>query len=196
MLVMSAPVFYYDFSSPYSYFSAHRVDAVMPVAVRWQPILFGALVVEIGKEPWSWDETPARAARMRECEQRAADLGLPLKWPAGWPRQTYSVLVLRAALVADDLGCLREFSQAAFHRGLGEGQDLKDPAVVGAIATDVGLDAEAVLLAAQEPQVKQRLRDATNSARERGITGVPTIAMAGELFWGDDRLAEAAAAWA
>ena len=191
---MTAPTFYYDFSSPYSYFSAHRVDVLMPTAVRWQPILFGALIIDIGKEPWSWEDTPARAKRMDECAQRAQVLGLPLKWPEGWPRQTYSVLVLRAALVAEGLGHLREFSLAAFRYGLGEGQDLSDPTVVGAIATDVGLDANAVLAATQEPEIKLRLRDATNSARELGVTGVPTVAAAGELFWGDDRLAEAAAA--
>ncbi|MBJ7347377.1 MAG: 2-hydroxychromene-2-carboxylate isomerase [Thermoleophilaceae bacterium] len=191
---MADPTFYYDFSSPYSYFSAHRVDAVMPVTVRWQPILFGALIIDIGKEPWSWEDTPARDERMRECEQRAADLGLPLKWPEGWPRQTYSVLVLRAALAAEDLGRLREFSLAAFRYGLGEGQDLSDPKVVGAIAGDVGLDAETVLMAAQDPKIKQRLRDVTDAARELGVTGVPTVAAAGELFWGDDRLAQAVAA--
>ena len=35
---------------------------------------------------------------------------------------------------------------------------------------------------------------ATNDAYELGVRGVPTIAVDGELFWGDDRLEEAAAA--
>jgi 2-hydroxychromene-2-carboxylate isomerase len=37
------------------------------------------------------------------------------------------------------------------------------------------------------------LRDATDAAHERGVIGVPTIAIGDELFWGDDRLEDAAA---
>jgi 2-hydroxychromene-2-carboxylate isomerase len=41
---------------------------------------------------------------------------------------------------------------------------------------------------------KHRLREATREAYERGVRGVPTVAIGGELFWGDDRLEDAAAA--
>jgi len=36
-------------------------------------------------------------------------------------------------------------------------------------------------------------RDATDAAYELGVIGVPTIAVGDELFWGDDRLEDAAA---
>ena len=64
---MTTPVFFYDFSSPYSYMSANRVDEVLPSAPRWQPIMFGALIQAIGKVPWSiaWISAPG-AARSRE----------------------------------------------------------------------------------------------------------------------------------
>jgi 2-hydroxychromene-2-carboxylate isomerase len=42
--------------------------------------------------------------------------------------------------------------------------------------------------------VKQRLRDATDAAIACGVTGVPTVALGDKLFWGDDRLEDAAAA--
>jgi 2-hydroxychromene-2-carboxylate isomerase len=34
---------------------------------------------------------------------------------------------------------------------------------------------------------------ATDQAIERGVTGVPTVAVGDELFWGDDQLEVAAA---
>jgi 2-hydroxychromene-2-carboxylate isomerase len=191
---LTEPVFFYDFSSPYAYMSAHRVDETLPLEPRWQPILFGSLIQEIGKVPWSMREGPARDAQMRECEQRAAALGLPLRWPDGWPRATYSVLVLRAALVAQEHGRLREFSLAAYRQGLGLGRDLTDLGVVLAAAEEAGVDAEAVRDGVAREDIKQRLRRDTDEARELGVTGIPTVYAGGELFWGDDRLADAAEA--
>ncbi|HTA37416.1 MAG TPA: 2-hydroxychromene-2-carboxylate isomerase [Solirubrobacteraceae bacterium] len=191
---MTEPVFFYDFSSPYSYLSANRVDDVLPVPVRWQPILFGALLAAVGKEPWSWHKGPARDAQMRECEQRAAALGLPLQWPRDWPIGTYSILVLRAALVAGELGRLREFSLAAYRLGLGLGRDLTELDVVLEAADEAGVERDALTAGVADPRIKQRLRDATDAAVALGVTGVPTISVGGELFWGDDRLEQAAAA--
>lgn len=45
-----------------------------------------------------------------------------------------------------------------------------------------------------DPAVKERLRAATAAAGDRGVFGVPTVAVGERLFWGDDRLEEAAAA--
>jgi 2-hydroxychromene-2-carboxylate isomerase len=42
--------------------------------------------------------------------------------------------------------------------------------------------------------VKEQLRAATDEAIARGVMGVPSIAVGGQVFWGDDRLDEAAGA--
>jgi 2-hydroxychromene-2-carboxylate isomerase len=42
--------------------------------------------------------------------------------------------------------------------------------------------------------IKERLKGNTEEALARGVTGIPTVAIGDELFWGDDRLDEAAAA--
>jgi 2-hydroxychromene-2-carboxylate isomerase len=188
------PVFYYDFSSPYAYVAAHRVERVLPVAPRWQPILFGAVLRATGREPWSYHEGPARDVEMRGCVERAAALGLPLRWPRDWPKGTYSILVLRAALVAEEQGRLRDCSLEAFRQGLGLGHDLTELSVVLEAAADAGLDAALVRERVELPEVKQRLREVTDAAVARGVVGIPTVAVGEELFWGDDRLEDAAGA--
>ena len=42
--------------------------------------------------------------------------------------------------------------------------------------------------------VKDKLRAATDEALTLGLEGIPTVAVGDELFWGDDRLEEAARA--
>jgi 2-hydroxychromene-2-carboxylate isomerase len=41
--------------------------------------------------------------------------------------------------------------------------------------------------------VKDALRAATDEAAARGVTGVPSVVVGGEVFWGDDKLEHAAA---
>jgi 2-hydroxychromene-2-carboxylate isomerase len=46
----------------------------------------------------------------------------------------------------------------------------------------------------RDPAIRAALREATEAAHAQGVFGVPTLDVAGELFWGDDRLEDAAAA--
>lgn len=169
---------------------------MLPLRPRWQPILFGALIQAIGKRPWSLRAGPDRDRQMRACERRAAALGLALRWPREWPLGTYSPLAARAALVADRLGRVREFSLAAFEQGLGLGRDLSRREVVLEATEAAGLDVRAVADGVQRAEVKRQLRSVTEAARRAGVTGIPTVSVAGELYWGDDRLEDAAAALA
>jgi 2-hydroxychromene-2-carboxylate isomerase len=190
---MSEPVFYYDFNSPFAYIAAHRVDDVLPARPRWQPIAFAFLLIAHEREPWSFD-VENRGATMQDCERRAAALGLPLSWPDGWPQQSYSLLPLRASVLAERAGILREFSRAAFRRHFSEPDGVKEIGGVLAVAAEAGLDPDEVRAHVGDDDVKQVVKDATDAAIELGVFGVPTVQVSDELFWGDDRLEEAAAA--
>jgi 2-hydroxychromene-2-carboxylate isomerase len=183
--------FYYDLNSPYAYLAAHRVDDVLPGEVEWVPIAFGPLLVATQRVPWSL--RPGREEGMRECERRAAERGLPpIVWPEGWPAETYSVDAARAALVAKRQGREREVSKALFAQVFAEGRRLDDPAILDAAGEDAGLPG--LREAVNDDAVKRELRALTDDAIARGVTGVPTVEVGGELYWGDDRLDEAAAA--
>jgi len=56
-----------------------------------------------------------------------------------------------------------------------------------------GLDRAEADGAMRDPEIKATLRDATETAHALGVFGVPTVAVGDELFWGDDRLEDAAA---
>jgi 2-hydroxychromene-2-carboxylate isomerase len=190
---VSAPVFYYDFSSPYAYLAASRIDDVLPQRPEWRPIAFGVIVRERGKPPWSFADD--RDAHFEEISRRTAERGLPaVRYPEGWPRDTYSLLGLRAALLAEDADQLRAISRELYATMFVEGRHLADLEVVLDAAERAGLDRERVQAGVEDPQVKQRLREHTDEAVARGVSGVPTVAVGDELFWGDDRLEEAAAA--
>jgi 2-hydroxychromene-2-carboxylate isomerase len=58
------------------------------------------------------------------------------------------------------------------------------------------LHPRAVTKGIESQTVKDALRKATDEAIALGVVGVPTVAIGSRLFWGDDRLEEAAAALA
>jgi 2-hydroxychromene-2-carboxylate isomerase len=191
-LSVTETTFYFDFNSPYAYLAAHRVERLLGGDVHWQPIAFAFLLRAHDRTPWSFTE--ARPAGMRECEERAVRYGLPeLVWPPGWPVESYTLASLRAALVAEEHGRLREFSLAAFAENFVRGTGVRAEGALERAAQTAGVDPGAIREGIERPEIKERLREATDGALAAGVVGVPTVLVDGEPFWGDDRLEAAAA---
>jgi len=74
------------------------------------------------------------------------------------------------------------------------GRDLSELDNVLIAAAACELHPNAVLKGVEMQSTKDRLRAGTQEAYERGVRGVPTVAVGDELFWGDDRLEGAARA--
>ena len=185
------PIFYYDLGSPYAYLAAERISRVLPVTPVWQPILLGGIWQETGGR--SWASTDRRAAGMAEVERRAAAYELmPVRWPEGWPNNTLAAM--RAATFAQQIGRVVAFSLAAFRQAFAGGRDLSDIDNVLIAAAACELHPNAVLKGIETQTTKDRLRAATAEAHERGVRGVPTVAVGDRLFYGDDHLEEAALA--
>jgi 2-hydroxychromene-2-carboxylate isomerase len=188
------PVFFYDFYSPYSYLAAERVNSVLPVVPEWRPISFGHLLQKSGRRPWSFEGGADHDAHRAEVERRAAGRGLPgVRWPEGWPIESYSIVGARAATFAKASGRAVAFSLACFRQVFAGGRTLGEDTVLLAGAA-CELHPNAILKGVESRTVKDALAAATNDAYDLGVRGVPTIAVGGELFWGDDRLEDAASA--
>ena len=185
------PTFYYDLGSPYAWLAAERINALFPVVPVWQPILLGGLFKRFGRD--SWANGPGREEGMREVERRASEYGLPqMRWPDPWPGNM--LIAMRAAVFAKETGRAVAFSLAAFRQAFAAGRDLGDVDHVLVAAAACELHPNAILKGIESRTVKDALRSATDEAAERGVVGVPSVVVGDEVFWGDDRLEEAARA--
>jgi 2-hydroxychromene-2-carboxylate isomerase len=192
---MGEPVFYFDLGSPYAYLAAERINSAFVEATggppEWQPVLLGGLFRRFGRG--SWADGPGREAGMREVERRAQAYGLPpIRWPHPWPGNT--LLAMRAATFAKEIGRTVSFSLAAFRQAFGAGRDLSEPDNVFLAGAASELHPRALRTAVDRDVIKARLREATDRAGDLGVVGVPAVLVGTEVFWGDDRLEEAAAA--
>lgn len=187
------PIFYFDLGSPYAWLAAERIHQVLPQTPVWQPILLGGIWQHSGGR--SWGITDKRDEGMREIERRAGAYGLlPVRWPDGWPTNTLKAM--RAALFAQQTGRVVAFTLAAFRQAFAAGKDLEDVDNVLIAAAACELHPNAVLKAIELQSTKDRLKEVTQKAYDRGVRGVPTVAIGDQLYWGDDRLEEAAEALA
>jgi 2-hydroxychromene-2-carboxylate isomerase len=191
---MSTPpiTFYFDLGSPFAYLAAERLHTLFPEPVHWQPVLLGGLFRLTGRSSWALGDYRRRQAGMADIERRALAYGLPpMRWPDPWPADYLSAM--RATTYAFSAGQGREFTMQAYRDAFRRGSELSVAENVLESVARAGLDPEAVSAGTSDPEIKQALRDATDAAYDRGVFGVPTVAIGDELFWGDDRLEDAAA---
>jgi 2-hydroxychromene-2-carboxylate isomerase len=182
--------FYFGAMSPYSWFAAERIGGVVPDAT-WRPVFAGGLFKAAGRT--SWGLTDEREAKLADCEVRAAAHGLgPIRWPEPWP--TVDLAAARALVWAAERRDVRPFALELMRLAFREGADVGELDAVLEAARRAGLDPGEVAAAVAAPDVKAAAREATDAAVARGVIGVPTVAIGDRLFWGDDRLDEAARA--
>ena len=180
---------YIDLGSPYAYLAVERAARVLGAQPVLEPILLGAIFKLRGSG--SWSATPDRDGNVSELERRARDYGLaPIVWPPRWPAD--GLAAMRAATWAKREGRLQEFARAVFRDQFTEGAEITELEVLEACAERAGLDPAALPGALADDGIKRELREATDLAWRAGVMGVPTLALGGQLFYGDDQLELAA----
>jgi 2-hydroxychromene-2-carboxylate isomerase len=176
---------YFDLGSPYGYLAVARAGQVLDRPPQLRPVLLGGIFAARGFG--SWAHTAQREPRIAEVEARAERYGLPpVRWPAGWPLD--GLAAMRACVWAEERGALDRFVHLAYEREFVRGEDISDAAALAAIAAEAGLPGAGLEAAIRSDPVKQRLRRLTDEAWERGVRGVPTVAVGSTLLYGDDQL--------
>jgi 2-hydroxychromene-2-carboxylate isomerase len=185
-----APVFYFGAMSPYAWMAAERIDGLIPQA-RWHCVFLGGVFKAHGRSSWALGER--RAEGMAECEARAEAHGLgAIRWPDPWP--TNDLAAARAMVFAQRRDLLKRFALEAMRMAFREGANLGEVEVVLQAGERSGIGAGELQAALSDAEIKDALRAATDEAAARGVFGVPSVVVGDELFWGDDRLEQAAAA--
>jgi len=191
---MAAPHidFWFTMGSTYSYLSVSRladVERSTGMTFRWRPFHLLIILQEMKHIPFA--DKPTKSAYMwRDIERRAAMYGIPMKLPVPYPARQ-SVVANLVAIVGMRENWGADFVRAAYRRWFQRGEETGSEPNVSESSRDIGQDPERVLTLANSDDTKSVLTAETDAARELGIFGSPTFIVGRELFWGDDRLADA-----
>ncbi len=183
--------FFFDFSSPYGFVASTMVDDIAARHGRqvvWRPFLIGAVYKEHGNVPL--EHLLKRDYLVTDFIRTGrfngiADMRLPDNFPAS-PVPPSRVFYW---IEGQDAAKAAAFARAAYRSYWVDGKDTSDPQVAVAVAGTLGYAADDVMAGAQDPAVKDRLRQETAEAIARGVFGSPFFIVDGEPFWGGDRLA-------
>ena len=188
---MGAIEFFFDFSSPYGYLAAQKIDALAAKygrSVDWRPVLLGAIFKETGMAPLTMIPLKgdyskrdfARSARFHGL----AGFNMPSKFPIASQAPARIVLWLKAR---DPVLAVR-VAKALFRAYFVDDIDISNPEAAVAIAAKEGIDTAEARAAIDDPAIKDALKREVGEAIARGVFGSPFVIVDGEPFWGLDRL--------
>jgi len=187
--------FWFTVGSTYTYLTVsrlHEVEAATGIRFRWRPFNARAIMQEMNNVPFA--TKPIKLAYMwRDIERRAAKYEVPLNVPAPYPLKNFD-LASRVAVLGEMEGWCPNYVRASYRRWFVEGNEAGAEPNLSESLSEIGQDADRVIVAANAETVGRAYDENTDEARRLSIFGSPTFVAGGELFWGDDRL-EDAIAW-
>lgn len=183
--------FYWDVASPYTYLAHTQMAGLAArtgAEIRYRPFLLGGVFKATdnlmpGANPYKAAYLVKDLARWRDHYR------VPMKMPVEeviFPLS--SLLPMRLAVAADQLGRGPALAQALFHAYWVLGRNVGEEAEVVKVLAEAGFDPPAMLAAAQSGPVKDQLRANTEAAVAKGAFGAPAIVVGDELYFGNDRL--------
>jgi len=190
---MRALQVWFEFASTYSYPAVLRVEAcagARGVALEWKPFLLGPIFASQGWNDSPFNLYPVKGRYMwRDLERLCARHELPFRRPSRFPRN--GLLAARVTCLAAGEPWCPEFVRAVYRANFAEDREIGDAETIAVILDALGQSGRELIARAETPAVKERLRRQTDEAIALGIFGAPTFVVAGELFWGNDRLEDA-----
>ena len=190
-----APQFLFDFGSPNAFLSHEAIPAIEKrtgVKFEYVPILLGGIFKATN------NKSPAESLagiknkpefQVVETERFVRRFAVrPYTPNPFFPVNTLNLM--RAAVAAQFEGVFEKYVDAAFHHMWIAPKKMDDPEVALKALAGSGLEAAKLFARAQEPEVKAKLIENTQSAVERGAFGSPTFFVGKEMFFGKEQLRE------
>jgi 2-hydroxychromene-2-carboxylate isomerase len=170
---MRNAIWYFDFISPFAYIGLHRLKELpADLSIEYRPVLFAGILNHWGQKGPA--ELPTKRRYTYRWSHWWAQFGIPLRYPAAHP-STLHHLCSRSPAAPGPRDC------TIFDDIWTTGADASDPERFSALSKKLGVTE-------QDPKAKDILRSNTETAIARGVFGVPTIEVDGELFWGADSM--------
>ena len=181
--------FYFDFGSPTAYLAHKRLQqlkAQYGCTIDYKPVLLGGLFKASGN--MSPVTVPAKGKYMmtQDLPRFAALYQVPLTVNPYFPINTLNLMRGAVATLGQDY--FDNYVEAVYDAIWVNGDNMGDLDVVANVLSDAELNAQKIIAATQDPDVKATLISNTEAAVARGCFGAPTMFIGNDMFFGQDRM--------
>ncbi|MES2238034.1 MAG: 2-hydroxychromene-2-carboxylate isomerase [Pseudomonadota bacterium] len=181
--------FFFDFMSPFAYLAETQLSALVDrfgLEIRYVPLDLPVAKLAAGNTGPSNRQVPAKLRYLTTDMQRWAKRYnlLPLVFPENFASERAN----RGLFFAIDKGQQRDYVHQMFQAVWGRGEDMTDESVLRRVAEGLGWSGDEFLAYTIGEDSAQRFAEANKETHERGVFGVPTMFIDGEMWWGNDRL--------
>jgi 2-hydroxychromene-2-carboxylate isomerase len=182
--------FYFDFGSPTTYLAWTQLPTICAetgATLLYRPMLLGGVFQATGNA--SPVTIPSKGRFMLQDLQRYAKrYQVPMQFNPHFPINTLTLMRAATAVQMHMPERFEAFVALIFMAIWVDGLNLGDLAIVGKVLSEAGFDPQALLGLASTTEVKEALKATTEAAVKRGVFGAPSMFVADELFFGQDRL--------
>ena len=187
--------FIFDFGSPNAYLAWQVLPAIAErtgASVNVIPCLLGGIfkATNNASPMVAFGEVKGKLAyEALETRRFVAKHGLT-KYRQNPHFPVNTLLIMRGLIAARRQGVGDAYLAAVLAAMWEAGQKMDDPEVVRRVLDAADLDGAGLIAATQDPEVKAELVANTEAAVTRGVFGIPTFFVGGEMFFGKDRLGQ------
>jgi 2-hydroxychromene-2-carboxylate isomerase len=182
--------YYFDFGSLATYLAHTQMDKIKAetgASPIYLPMLLGAVFKATGNA--SPASVPAKGKYIFVDFKRFADsYGVPLETNPFFPIFTTTLMRMLTGLQMRSDARMHEFMDTIFKAIWVDAMNLNAPEVVEQVLREAHFDPIDLLQLANEQATKDRLKDITTQAVDRGVFGAPTFFVGQDMFWGQDRI--------
>lgn len=182
--------YFFDFGSLATYLAHTQMDKIKTetgASPIYRPMLLGAVFKATGNA--SPVSVPAKGKYMFVDFKRFADIyGVPLEINPFFPIITTTLMRMLTGLQMRSDARMHEFMDLIFKAIWVDALNLNDPEVVERVLREAHFDPAELFQLANDQATKDKLKDVTTQAVERGVFGAPTFFVGKQMFWGQDRI--------
>lgn len=181
--------YYFDFLSPYSYFSFINLkerNFFSTYDIELKPVSMGSLFNHFDMKGPGMIK-PKRHYMLKQCFIYSAMKKVPFNPPNAHPFNPLYALRLATKACSQSKESQIKLVEALFTACWAQGKGLGDPGELGNILAEHGLSVE-LLDKTFDKEVKKELKQNIKDAISANIFGVPSFQVEDQIFWGNDSI--------
>ena len=177
--------FYFDFISPYTFLAYKKIQSLpKDIKINYKPILLGGLHNLEGITAAAFIK-PKLKYMINDCLLIAKKNSFDFKWNSKFPISSLSIMRGYFHISpSNEAQYIKIMFDAYWRNDL----DISKEEILIPLLERCKIDIDIFFKIIKDPLIKDKLKNATQTAHEKEVFGAPTFIVNNKIFWGQDRL--------